>query len=66
LNGRLAEILEIVAESDQTPTAQATAAVAALRKSLDAQLAKWSAVKAKDLPALNVELQKAGLGAIEP
>ena len=61
LNGELSQILEIVAESDQTPTVQATTAAAELRKSLDAELAKWNAVKAKDIPALNGELQKAGL-----
>ncbi|HML17745.1 MAG TPA: hypothetical protein VK419_11995 [Bryobacteraceae bacterium] len=66
LNAELSQILEIVAESDQTPTVQAAAAVAELRKSLDGKLAKWNATKSKDIPALNAELKKAGLGAIEP
>ena len=66
LNGELSQIFEIVAESDRAPTTQATAAASELRKSLDAELAKWNAVKTKDVPALNASLKSAGLAAIEP
>lgn len=40
--------------------------LAELRKSLDAELARWNAAKAQDIPALNLGLQKAGLAATEP
>jgi photosystem II stability/assembly factor-like uncharacterized protein len=61
LNGELARLLGILEESDQTPTTQAAAAVASLRKSLDGLLAQWSAVVTRDIPALNVELEKVNL-----
>jgi photosystem II stability/assembly factor-like uncharacterized protein len=64
LNGELAQVLQILEESDQTPTTQAAASVTALRKSLDGLLAQWSAINAQDIPAINVELKKVNLPAI--
>ena len=61
VNGELAQILGILEESDQTPTTQAAAAVASLRKSLDGLVGQWSAVVTRDIPALNVELEKVNL-----
>ena len=57
LNGELASILEILEESDQTPTTQAAAAVAGLRKSLDTQLAQWRALKTESQKATLVPPQ---------
>ena len=45
LNGELSQILELLEESDHTPTTQAASAVAELRKSLDGLLAQWNALK---------------------
>ena len=64
LNGELAQILQILEESDQTPTTQAAASLTALRKSLDALLAQWSAINAQDIPAINIELKKVNLPPI--
>ena len=64
LNGELAQVLQILEESDQTPTTQAAAAVATLRKSLDVLFAQWSAVNTKDIPAINIELRKVNLPPI--
>ena len=50
LNGELASILEVLEESDQTPTSQAAAAVANLRKALDVALARWKSLKAELAP----------------
>jgi sortilin (neurotensin receptor 3) len=61
LNGELAQVLQILEESDQTPTTQAAASLIALRKSLDGLLAQWSAINAQDIPAINGELKKVNL-----
>ncbi len=45
LNGELTQILGLLEDSDQTPTTQISAALADLRKALDAALAKWKELK---------------------
>ncbi len=39
--------------------------VGELEKALDEQLAAWSQLKSKDIPALNEQLKKAGLPLID-
>ena len=64
LNGALGSLLFLVDGADSAPTAQAASAFATYRRLLDQQLAKWNALKAKDLPALNTLLQQRQLPAI--
>jgi hypothetical protein len=65
LNGEFAEVLRNLETSDQTPTTQTAAALTALRKSLDASLAQWSAIQTRDIPAINIELKKVNLPLIQ-
>jgi photosystem II stability/assembly factor-like uncharacterized protein len=65
LNGALGSLLIQVDGADSAPTMQATSAFVTYARLLDQQLAKWNAVKEKDLPALNAFLQQRQLPAIE-
>lgn len=58
LNGALGTLLVSVEGSDAAPTAQAASAFATYKQLLDRQLAKWTALKTKELPALNAMLQQ--------
>jgi hypothetical protein len=64
LNGALGSLIALVDGADSAPTAQAASAFATYKRLLDQQLAKWKAVKEKDLPALNMLLQQRQLPAI--
>jgi photosystem II stability/assembly factor-like uncharacterized protein len=64
LNGELAGLLGILEGSDGTPTMQAELAVGNLSRSVEGLLVRWREVQAKDVAALNVELEKAGLAAV--
>ncbi len=64
LNGSLETLLEVVESADAKPTPAMAAAADGVRKSLAGQLARWTDVKTKDLPALNEELRKAKLPPI--
>ena len=61
----LYSVMNIVDDADMAPTAQAAAATSTLQRSLADLLAKWEALKAQDLRALNEQLKVAGLPAIE-
>jgi photosystem II stability/assembly factor-like uncharacterized protein len=50
LNGELSQILELLEDSDQTPTTQAASAVDELCKMLDALLAQWKTIKSQPAP----------------
>jgi hypothetical protein len=50
--------------ADVAPTANALAAVTAALRAGDDVMARWAALTAKDLPALNAALKAAGLPAI--
>jgi photosystem II stability/assembly factor-like uncharacterized protein len=65
LNGALGSLLSLVEGADTAPTAQATSAFVTYRRLLDQQLAKWSGLKEKDLPALNMLLQQRQLPPIK-
>jgi hypothetical protein len=58
LNGALGSLLQQVESADAAPTTQARDAFTTYRDLLDQQLAKWEALKAKDLAALNTLLQR--------
>jgi photosystem II stability/assembly factor-like uncharacterized protein len=58
LNGALGSLLQQVESADAAPTTQARIAITTYRDLLDQQLAKWEALKAKDLTALNTLLQQ--------
>jgi hypothetical protein len=64
LNGALGSLLLQVESADARPTAQASSALGTYRRLLDQQVAKWAALKAKDIPALNTLLQQRQLPAI--
>jgi hypothetical protein len=61
LNEGLNSLFGIVDSADAAPTAQATAMFGEVETALNEQLTRWEDVQKKDLPALNVELKKAGL-----
>jgi len=64
LNGELAAVLQVVDGVDASPTTQAVAAVADLRKKLDGALAAWKQTHA-EVAVLNGKLKAAGLRSIE-
>jgi len=64
LNGAFASLLPSVEGADSAPTAPSTDAVTTYRQLLDEQLAKWVALKANDLPALNELLQQRQIATI--
>jgi len=61
MNGALSSLLQLVEGSDSPPTAQAADAFATYRRLLNQQLARWTEVKEKDLPALNRMLKTSRL-----
>lgn len=65
LNGALGSLLILVEGADSAPTAQAASAFATYRGLLDQQFARWTALKEKDLPALNTLLQQRKLPPIQ-
>ena len=57
--------MSLLQAADAAPTTQAVAAVTERREALRALMAKWDALKTKDLAALNAALKAASLPAIE-
>ncbi len=64
--GELGRLLAILQGADATPTTQATAAVTAAGKDLDALLVGWGNIRQKDMAELNAKLKAAGLPAVDP
>jgi hypothetical protein len=64
LNGGFAGILNGLDSADAAPTTQQVAMYADLNKSLQQQLSAWKQIKSSELAALNEQLKKAGLPAI--
>ena len=65
LNQELGELLEVIeGRSDAAPTTQAVALYGAQQRALQALLANWKELGARDVPALNAQLKKAGLPEI--
>ena len=64
LNGAFGSLLLLVEGADSAPTAQAADAFDTYRRLLNQQFAKWTALREKDLPALNTLLQQRQLPPI--
>jgi hypothetical protein len=64
LSAKFAHIFSAVNDGDAAPTADAMQAFATAQTDLAAVMAKWTAVVTNDLPAVNIELKKAGLAPI--
>ncbi len=65
LNSGLNAVVSALDTADAAPTTQQIAMVGELEKALADQLAAWSQLKSKDIPALNEQLKKAGLPLID-
>jgi len=56
-----------VADSaDAAPTTQATAVYKELEEALEKLVSRWTKIRQQDIVALNAELKKAGLAAVDP
>jgi hypothetical protein len=64
VGGEYGQVSGAVEGSDNAPSQQVMSAFASTQKLAAAALTKWSAVKAKDLPAVNAQLKQAGLTEI--
>ncbi|HEX5435538.1 MAG TPA: hypothetical protein VFW98_00150, partial [Gemmatimonadaceae bacterium] len=64
LNSQLGSLLQLVQNADATPTTQAVAAADSTIRSLAEPLARWKALMAQDVPALNDRLRRTGLPEI--
>jgi hypothetical protein len=65
LNGGLNALVSALDTADAAPTTQQVAMFGELDKALDEQLSAWAQLRAKDIPALNDQLKKAGLPPID-
>jgi hypothetical protein len=62
----LARVMNLLQDADVPPTTLKLNAIAAARATAARTLAKWSAVKTVDVPALNARLAAAGLTTLTP
>jgi hypothetical protein len=60
----LASQMNTMQAADVAPTSNTLAAVTAALRAGDEVMARWAALRSKDLPALNATLKAAGLPAI--
>ena len=65
IGGTLNQLMSLLQAADAEPTTQAVAAIADRRGVLRGLLAKWDALRTKDLPALNTALKAANLPVID-
>jgi hypothetical protein len=66
LNQHFGGLLAIADSADAAPTTQATAVYKELEEDLQKLVAQWTKIRQQDIAALNAELKKAGLAAIDP
>jgi photosystem II stability/assembly factor-like uncharacterized protein len=66
LNQHFGGILAVADSADAAPTTQATAVYKKLQAALQDLSGRWTKIRDQDIPALNVELKKAGLAVIDP
>jgi photosystem II stability/assembly factor-like uncharacterized protein len=64
LSSKFAAIFSAVNGGDEAPTAEARKAFSSAQQSLTTVMANWTALIAKDLPAVNTQLKQAGLAPI--
>jgi hypothetical protein len=62
---RLQTLFNVIQEVDVAPTAQVAAAVADVQRESNSLLERWRAIESQDIPALNKELQGAGIPKLE-
>ncbi|MDT4953302.1 MAG: hypothetical protein QOJ02_1440 [Acidobacteriota bacterium] len=62
---RLQTLFNVIQDVDAAPTARVAAAVMDIQRESSSLLEGWRAIEAQDIPALNKELQAAGLPKIE-
>jgi len=65
VSGTVAGLYGAVGQADATPTAAQTAAIAQVEEDFSAVSKDWGNLKSSDLPALNRQLQGAGLSQIK-
>ena len=65
LNGGLNTLVSALDTADAAPTTQQEVTFVEIEKALEEQLRAWAQLKSKDIPALNEQLKKAGLPAID-
>jgi hypothetical protein len=66
LNQHFGGILAVADSADAAPTTQATAVLKELEEALAKLVDRWTKIRQQDVAALNAELKKAGLAAIDP
>jgi hypothetical protein len=66
LNQHFGGILAVADSADAAPTAQATTVFKELEEALGNLVARWAKIRQQDIPALNSELKKNGLAAVDP
>ena len=66
LNQHFGGILSVADSADAAPTTQAAAVYRELQGDLEKLTARWTKIRQQDIPALNTELKKAGLTAVDP
>jgi hypothetical protein len=66
LNQHFGGILAVSDSADAAPTTQAAAVFKELEEALEKLVARWTKIRQQGIPALNTELQKAGLAQVDP
>jgi hypothetical protein len=66
LNQHFGGLLAVADSADAAPTTQATAVYKELEEALQKLAAHWTKIRQQDIPALNSELKRAGLVAVDP
>ena len=64
MSGELGGIYSSVGASDFAPTITQTEAASEAERALTLLMARWAALRTKDLPALNAQLRAAGVAEI--
>src|SRR6266478_4334026 len=66
LNQHFGNILAVADSADAAPTTQATAVYKELEEALEKLVSRWTKIRQQGIPALNADLKKAGLTAVDP
>ncbi len=65
-NQHFGNILAVADSADAAPTTQAAAVYKELEDALEKLISRWTKIRQQDIPALNADLKKAGLAAVDP
>jgi hypothetical protein len=65
ISGEFGGLYGLIDSADAAPTAPQNAQLAQLEAAQTKQMAQWTEIKTKDVPALNLQLKNANLPAIE-